>query len=168
MPPCYAAAMSSEAWMMNREARKAARREARAASTLRAGGMHATDVTVLDLSTTGFRIATGVQLDVGQEISIGLAGVGARAARVAWARGTEYGCAFDLALEAEEAGHAFSGASVVPIGFVVRAAPSPIERGRLDDVYARHRSWAIPLDAIAATALFLGLFAAVFWMIVRP
>ena len=156
--------MSSEAWRFG-EARKATRREAKAASTLRAGGMRATDVTVLDLSQTGFRIATGVVLEVGQEISIGLSGVGARAARVAWARDAEYGCAFEAPLEPEEAATAFSSASVVPIGFVTVARP-PVE-GSLDDVYARHDFWAIPLDALAAAGLFLGLFAAVFWMVVR-
>ena len=161
--------MSSEAWMMNREARKAARREARAASTLRTDGMHATDVTVLDLSETGIRIATLVQLEVGQEISIGLAGVGARSAIVAWMRDGEYGCAFAAKLEPEEVALAFSTASVVPIGFVTRAAPPPkVPGASLEQLYAAHRTWALPLDAIVAGALFLGLFAAVFWVIARP
>lgn len=160
--------MSSEAWMMNREARKAARREAHAASTLRAVGMHATDVSVLDLSETGIRIATSAALEIGQEISIGLAGVGARSAFVAWARDGGYGCAFAAKLEPEEVALAFSTASVVPIGFVSRVkAPLAPDTG-LDHLYAGHRTWALPFDALVATAVFLGLFAAAFWMFVRP
>ena len=154
--------------MMNRDARKAARRDARAASTLRSDGMHATDVSVLDLSETGIRIATPATLEIGQEISIGLAGVGARSAHVAWARDGGYGCAFAVKLEPEEVALAFSTASVVPIGFVTRAKAPVLPDTSLDHVYAGHRNWALPLDAIVATAIFLGLFAGAFWMLVRP
>ncbi len=159
--------MSSEAWMM-RDGRKAARREAHAASTLRADGMRATDVVVLDLSETGLRLATPVPLEAGQEISIGLTGVGARAAQVRWVRGGEYGCTFAEPLTAEEAGQAFTSGSVVPIGFVSNARPPAPANPELDALYASHRTFALPLDAVVAAAVFLGLFAAIFWVLVRP
>lgn len=159
--------MSNEAWQM-RDARRAARREAKAASTLRAAGPQAIDVHVLDLSETGIRIAADVALEVGQEISIGLAGVGARRAYVAWARGTEYGCAFGTALAPEEAAKAFATASVIAIGGPAAPSGGAIDNAQLKALYADHRTWALPLDAVVVGAAFLILFGIAFWDLVRP
>lgn len=160
--------MTSEAWQT--EARRAKRREARAPSTLRAEGPQAIDVTVLDISETGFRItAESVELLPGQEVSIGLTGLGTRRGHVAWRRETEYGCAFEIPLLAEEANSAFAGASVVAIGpaspllATAERAPDP-----LAGVYETHRVWALPLDAMIALAGFIALCGAGFWMLVRP
>lgn len=150
-----------------RESRQATRREAKAASTLRSDGSRAIDVTVLDLSETGVRIMASVPLDIGQQISIGLAGVGARHACVAWAGGGEYGCAFAEPLKVEEAQTAFSTASVVSIGFgpVPKPPSTPDRSSALDDLYARHRTWVVPLDAMLFALAFVMLLGLACWKI---
>ena len=140
------------------EARGAERRSAMAPSTLRARDLGATDVTVVDLSLSGVRIATEAELAVGEEVSIGLTGIGARRAYVAWRRDGQYGCAFERPLEAAEAGDAFSSVSVVRLGSLgapSKDAPSPA----LADLHSSHRPLWLPLDAVLFGIVYLALFA---------
>ena len=132
------------------EARTAERRPAMAPSTMRARGLIATDVTVVDLSQTGIRIATDAALAVGEEISIGLSGVGTRRAYVAWHRDQDYGCAFEEALGAEEVHHAFTSASVVRLGTPsqVSHAAQAGANAELQGLYGAHSAWRLPFDAI--------------------
>ena len=134
------------------EERAAERRPAMAPSTLRARDRQAADVTVVDLSQTGIRIAAEAGLEVGEEISIGLAGVGARRAYVAWAREGQYGCAFEKPLAPTEVAHAFTSASVVRLGHVAEAAEAPAPKGKaeLEELYGRHSLWRMPADAVLA------------------
>lgn len=134
--------------------RRAQRREARAASTMRAGGASPHDVTVVDLSATGLRIVSNADLAMGQEISIGLAGAGATRAFVAWRRGNQYGCVFARPLSAEDEALAFSNAAPVTLGRAPIAQKDEVNG--LDEIYRQHRTWALPPDAIAAILLFLG------------
>jgi hypothetical protein len=134
------------------EARAAQRRPAMAPSTLRARGLTATDVVVVDLSQTGARIRAEAYLAIGDEISIGLCGVGARRAYVAWQRDGDYGCAFDAPLEPHEVTQAFSSASVVRLGTSaqVKEAVAAGNNADLQTLYGRHSAWRLPWDAVGA------------------
>ena len=131
-----------------------------APSTMRVRGLAATDVTVLDLSQTGIRIASDADLAVGEEISIGLSGVGTRRAYVAWRREGRIGCAFVKPLAPPEVAHAFTSASVVRLGTPAQVAQDTGRSGQneLQDLYGTHSLWRLPLDALLALAFYLLLF----------
>jgi hypothetical protein len=158
----------AESGTVKTEGRAAVRRSTMAASTMRADGSAPIDVVVIDVSATGVRIATSVDLAVGQEISIGLAGAGSTRAFVAWKRGDQYGCQFERPLEPEGEARAFSQAQVVHLG----PAPLPLDdapRDDLRDLYLRHRPWRLPLDAILMFLLMVGLaVAGIWWLLERP
>lgn len=130
-----------------------------AASTLRVRGLTATDVTVLDLSETGVRIATEANLAIGDEISIGLSGVGSRRAYVAWRRDGLIGCAFAKPLAAADVSRAFSNASVVRLGTPADVAQSAGTSSQTDlqHLYGANSLWRLPLDALLVIALYLVL-----------
>lgn len=131
------------------EARRAERRKANAASTLRAGDSSPHDVMVLDLSATGLRIATSADLAIGQEISIGLSGAGTTRAFVAWRRESEYGCAFASPLSPEDETRAFSNSRPIELGRAPAIA-APRDADSLTDLFRQHRHWVLPADAILA------------------
>jgi len=144
-------------------ARNSERRPTDAPSTMRADGVTPVDVVVLDISRSGVRIATDAQLDVGQEISIGLAGAGATRAFVTWARNGEYGCAFERPMAPEDEALAFSRAPVKRLG-VTSQQRSGGDNGEdfLRELYLRHRTWAVPWDAVLMTLAMLVLIWAFF------
>jgi hypothetical protein len=129
---------------------------------MRTDGGEPVDVVVLDLSRSGVRILSDALLEVGQEISIGLAGAGSTRAYVTWSRGGEYGCAFERPIAPEEEARAFSRAPVKRLG---RALAEPAGSGDdyLRDLYHRHRFWALPWDAMLMTAAMLALL----WVLVH-
>jgi len=127
------------------ELRAAERRPTKAASTMRAAGTQPIDVIVLDVSETGLRIVTPIDLAIGQEISIGLAGAGSTRAFVAWKHDGQYGCRFDRPLGSEGAALAFSAAPIVRLG--ATAEPSG---DFLRDLSADHRHFWLPADSIIA------------------
>lgn len=107
--------------------RRAARRQADQPSTLRGTGSSGPlDSWVHDVSGTGMRIECRAELEIGEEITIGLAGAGATRAHVVWKRGNEYGCQFDEPLSDADAAHAFQGSPVVRLHqFGQRSAVKP-------------------------------------------
>jgi hypothetical protein len=129
---------------------------------MRADGAMPVDVMVIDVSATGVRISTAYLLEVGQEISIGLAGAGSTRAFVAWKRDNEYGCRFERPLEADGEARAFSRSPVVHLG---RIAPVEQQGGHDDlrDLWLQHRPWKIPLDAVVVLIAELGLAGAGLW-----
>lgn len=149
------------------DARRAERRGAMAPSTLRADGAAPLDVIVVDISATGIRIVTAAALEVGQEISIGLAGAGTTRAYVTWARGDEYGCAFAKPLAPDDEARAFGNATPIVLGrAAVPTPPAPAAAAldNLQDLYVQHRVWALPPDAILASLLILAGIAGTAWM----
>lgn len=152
----------SESGVVRTEARTAERRSTMAASTMRAQGTTPIDVMVIDVSATGVRIATTIDLSIGQEISIGLAGAGATRAFVTWKRDNAYGCEFERPLEPEGEARAFSRAQVVHLGPVPEPKPAQ-EHDDLRDLYVRHRPWKLPLDAIVVIVVELGMIGGVVW-----
>ncbi len=130
-----------------RNTRRAQRRATDAPSTMRTDGGEPVDVVVLDLSRSGIRIMTDADLSVGQEISIGLAGAGVTRAYVTWARDGEYGCAFERPIAPEDEAAAFSRAPVKRLGRTLVERNDGAE-DYLQDLYRRHRVWALPWDAV--------------------
>jgi hypothetical protein len=131
---------------------------------MRTDGGDPVDVVVLDLSRSGVRIMTDARLSVGQEISIGLAGAGVTRAFVTWARNGEYGCAFERPIAPEDEAAAFSRAPVKKLGRAVAEPDNPDNDAEdyLQELYRRHRVWALPLDAVlmmlAMAVLLWGLY----------
>jgi len=142
-------------------ARAAERRPADAPSTMRADGCMPVDVVVLDISRSGVRILTDATLEIGQEITIGLAGAGVTRAFVAWARDGEYGCAFERPIAPEDEALAFSHAPVKRLG--VASSPSSDDgEDYLRELYRRHRVWAVPWDAVLMTVAMIVMIWAFF------
>jgi hypothetical protein len=142
-------------------ARTAERRSTDAPSTMRADNGAPIDVVVLDLSRSGVRIQTDAELEIGQEITIGLAGAGVTRAYVAWGQGGEYGCAFERPMAPEDEARAFSRAPVKRLGVAVQSRQDDGE-DYLRDLYRRHRVWALPWDAVLMTIAMLALAWAFF------
>ena len=142
-------------------ARIAERRPTDAPSTMRADNGAPVDVIVLDLSRSGVRIVTDAKLEIGQEITIGLAGAGVTRAYVAWARDGEYGCAFERPMAPEDEAVAFSRAPVQRLG-VTTPPPQSDGEDYLRELYRRHRLWALPWDAVLMTLAMLVLVWAFF------
>jgi hypothetical protein len=76
------------------DGRRAARAEVVLGAGLRQRGAHAVTVQVLDLSVTGFRAATHLELSAGSDIWLKLPGLESLHARVVWMRGHLLGCEF--------------------------------------------------------------------------
>ena len=76
------------------ESRRAERAGVLLGAGLRQRGAHAVTIQVLDLSTTGFRAATHLQLMEGSDVWLKLAGLESLHARVVWMRGHLLGCEF--------------------------------------------------------------------------
>jgi hypothetical protein len=131
---------------------------------MRTDGGDPVDVLVLDLSRSGIRIMTDADLGIGQEISIGLAGAGVTHAYVTWARDGEYGCAFERPIAVEDEAAAFSRAPVKRLGRVIaeRTDGNAVAEDYLQDLYRRHRVWALPWDAVLMTLAMLVLVWALF------
>ncbi|USI73857.1 PilZ domain-containing protein [Sphingomonas morindae] len=62
----------------------------------------ASDVAVIDLSTTGVRFTAEPPLEIGALVSLGIPGLGMQAARVMRVNGIEHGAAFLMPISAED------------------------------------------------------------------
>jgi hypothetical protein len=108
-------------------------------STLRSGDAPS-DVTIDDLSLTGFRMSGVHGLNEGDLIKIGLAGVGVREATVIWLGDGVAGCSFSdpiMQLEFERTISAntvvdaqFRADSVIPVEFDERGDEDQVKSGR--------------------------------------
>ena len=76
------------------EKRNALRRYVRIGAGLRQRGNHRVMVNILDLSTSGFRIESYLDLKVGSEIWLTLPGLASSRACVAWVDNIYTGCRF--------------------------------------------------------------------------
>lgn len=112
-----------------RQERVVARYPSELGSTVRQGG-EPLDAVVLDISTHGFSIKPDGGLKVGDEISIGLSGIGTRAARIVWRETDRFGCEFKHPILHSEVVRAFSALTVVAGEFaapIVAAPPATLE-----------------------------------------
>ena len=76
------------------EGRRAERKEVLLGAGLRQRGAHSVTVQIIDLSVTGFRAATHLQLLEGQDIWVKLPGLESIHSRVVWMRGHMIGAEF--------------------------------------------------------------------------
>jgi hypothetical protein len=76
------------------DGRRAARSDVMLGAGLRQRGAHAVTVQVLDLSVTGFRAATHLELADGTDLWLKLPGLESLHARVIWMNGHLLGCEF--------------------------------------------------------------------------
>lgn len=76
------------------DGRRAERRELLVGAGLRQRGAHAVTVQVLDLSVSGFRAATHLELMTGTDVWLKLPGLESLHSRVVWMNGHLLGCEF--------------------------------------------------------------------------
>lgn len=76
------------------DGRRSARAEVVLGAGLRQRGAHAVTVQVVDLSVTGFRAATHLELTPGADIWLKLPGLESLHSRVVWMHGHWLGCEF--------------------------------------------------------------------------
>lgn len=76
------------------DGRRAARAEVVLGAGLRQRGAHAVTVQVLDLSVSGFRAATHLELEKGTDLWLKLPGLESLHSRVVWMKGHLLGCEF--------------------------------------------------------------------------
>jgi len=76
------------------DGRTATRKDVILGAGLRQRGAHAITVQVVDLSTTGFRAATHLELDPGTDVWVKMPGIESLHSTVVWVRGHWIGCQF--------------------------------------------------------------------------
>lgn len=135
------------------DGRTAERRQTDLRATARGEDGRPDDVTVFDLSLSGFRISAVPGLAIGSTLTLGMSGVGVRRAIVIRGAGEALGCAFEQALSYDELHNALTGDTVVQVDFVAADETRT-------DAESGERPWSIlPVVLVAATAWVLaGLF----------
>ena len=78
----------------SRDDRKADRLALRMTASLRETGLTKFDVTVIDMSTTGYRIETVYRLDIGARVWLTIPGLCGLESEVSWTDYRGYGCHF--------------------------------------------------------------------------
>jgi hypothetical protein len=105
----------------NGDGRKTERRIVNLAAALREEGASTLPVVVLDVSTGGFKIDAGTQLEIGAEVWLKLPGFELKRSRVVWAEGNDAGCEFEMALHPKD----------------LDALTTPVSKVRPRDVFKR-------------------------------
>lgn len=93
-------------------------------ATLRDAGAVPRDAIVGDVSRTGFRITGAADLIVGDCISIGVPGLGQRAAQVVRMDEGGAGCVFDVVLTPSEIDHVLASQPLTPLAFPIERLPA--------------------------------------------
>jgi len=135
------------------DGRTAERQQTDLRATARGEDGRPDDVTVFDLSLSGFRISAVPGLAIGSTLTLGMSGVGVRRAIVVRGAGEALGCAFEQALSYDELHDALTGDTVVQVDFVSAEETEA-------DADSNERPWSIlPVVLVAAVAWALaGLF----------
>jgi hypothetical protein len=148
-----------------RDSRWAERHTVERDATLRDSDWAPIDVTVEDLSESGFGVVATTELAIGAEIGLGLSGIGMREARVVRRAGDLYGCEFLVPLNAQELRAALATPPMTPIPLPfdrteIGAAEEHIERLPLG-----MRAVAIVAGAVLAWGIAIGLGWAAFKLV---
>ena len=120
------------------------------------------DVTIEDLSLTGFRLSGGPRLDIGAQTSIGFAGIGVQQARVMRQDGSDYGCEFVTPITHEMLTSALTAGPVSPIAFpstgslLLDQIPEP----HVEPYSPRTKLAVATVAAVAGWAVAAGLYLA--------
>ena len=128
------------------------RRSVAGKSTLRGPGNEPIDVTVGDLSVSGFNIESVIPLPIGATVQLGLPGSGRFEARVVRREGDRYGCEFVDYLSDADVDAAFSSGNVAQL-FV----PSPDWQGTEPEV----EKWPRAVRASVAVGGALAIWGAI-------
>jgi hypothetical protein len=96
------------------------------ASTVRTGHASPFDVSVEDLSETGFRFSSDHIMLAGSVIRVGLAGAGQANARIAWQQDDRHGCVFEPALTRAQVAAAFTHSDNDPAVASLPSDPEPL------------------------------------------
>lgn len=86
-------------------------------ATVRNAAARPYDVVVEDLSATGFRMAGGPVMGIGDPVLIGFAGIGVQAARLTRVHDDSYGCEFLQPLRPTDLSTALRAVPTTPIAF---------------------------------------------------
>ena len=132
------------------------RRTVAEASTLRGPDDQAIDVTVGDLSVSGFNIESTVPLPVGALVQLGLPGSGRFAARVVRREGDKYGCEFVDYLSDAQISQAFAADNVAQL--FVAAADWQWAEPRIE-------KWPLAVRGMVAIGGAIALWAAIAWVL---
>jgi hypothetical protein len=129
-------------------------------STLRIGNDAPQDVTIDDLSLTGFRMSGVDEMTKGDLIMVGLAGVGAREANVVWVGDGIAGCSFSSSITPHQFEKTISANTVVEADFGPYA-PSSHELGESESsgraMSGRRMLAIIIAAAVAAWGAFIAI-----------
>ena len=106
------------------DGRAAERHALDADATLRGEDQLPIDILIADLSATGCLFVCAEELAPDAEITIGIAGIGRRQARIVRALGQRYGCEFAVALTEAEAATARTASGGTIVDFPVWSHPS--------------------------------------------
>lgn len=96
--------------------RTSSRQRVGESTTLRVDG-HAFDITVIDLSYQGFGAASNIDVPAGTPVRLGIPGIGAFNAKIAWSRDGLLGGYFDTPLTSNQIMNAFDSQVVVAGSF---------------------------------------------------
>ncbi|MBH1993036.1 MAG: hypothetical protein I8H86_09115 [Sphingomonadaceae bacterium] len=116
------------------------------------------DIVIDDVSETGCRIRAGDLPGPGENIRIGIAGIGIRAAEVIWSERGVAGCAFDAPLTRAELEQTLTADTLVMGSFVQQQAAAPAIERIAADLGPRDKFFIMLAAAAAAWIPFLLLF----------
>jgi hypothetical protein len=140
-----------------RDSRWAERHTVERDATLRDSDWSPIDVTVEDLSESGFSVVAATDLAIGAEIGLGLSGIGMREARVVRRAAGLYGCEFLVPLTTQELRAALATPPMTP-------TPLPFDRAEIgapeehpERLPLGMRAVAIAAGAILAWAIVIAL-----------
>lgn len=146
-----------------RDSRWGERHQVERDATLRDPDWSPIDVTVEDLSESGFRVTAPTDLAVGAEIGLGLSGIGLRQARVVRRAENLYGCEFLIPLTTAELKAALAGPPTTPVALPIDSPILGEEEEHPERLPLMMRVVAISVSAAAAWAALIG----VAWLAVR-
>lgn len=140
-----------------RDARWAARRKVEIEATLRDPDWSPADAVVEDLSASGFRVTIAAEFPEGAEVSLGIAGIGLRHARIVRRTENGYGCEFLIPLTEAQVRRAIESRPADPVAL-------PAARAIEDTRYPLRTRLAI---IAAGTLLSWGVLILLVWGGVR-
>lgn len=143
-----------------RNDRRADRETLDVAGTLRPIPTMPIDVVVEDLSTTGFRMRTRTALKLAEKITIGIPGIGQRAAYVVRRTADGFGCEFTEAVDVRLVGKAASVEPLVEANFAGSVHPAIIRE------WSRANPPQVKPFARASRLLIVGGLGLAGWMMV--
>lgn len=118
-------------------------------STLRGSDGKPVDVQIENLSATGCRLSVALSLHVGDEVMIGLPGVGMRPADVIWTEAGQAGLAFSSPISLLEVEETRVADTLMPVDFRPLPASSVITRAEREDGFNPRLRLALIIAAAA-------------------